>query len=254
MYPKGVYTGRVRVYIDGTDMVVAQDTFNISLLGNNPMFCLECPKCEKTACNSNSCPSIDSCRDGFLGDETPNESQGIGKHLIHVISYDDHVPAGSVLKALIKIENVLNATEKFSVYSYIFNGSRCVSLGFDRGSWRNVWDANKKTSELSNGSSFVLALENMIDDETVPGIYKFRIRLKYGDETKDVTKDITVTPPLKKNSSIIPSTEKTFTDSPSPLSKSSVTGMAIKQDSGILSIFSAIYNNVALWVASLFKF
>ena len=56
-YSEGVYTGNVRVYEDGTDKVVEEEKFNITIQGNNPIFCNDCPKCQEckeTTCSSSS--------------------------------------------------------------------------------------------------------------------------------------------------------------------------------------------------------
>jgi len=253
-YSAGCYRGRVRAYMDGTDEIVAQDTFNITFAGNNPMFCMECQECEKSQCNCNGYSSACSCSDGKLENETRNEFQDVGEQLIRVVSYEECVPAGNIFKTVVKLENILNVIENFSVYSYVFNGSGCVSLGFDGKSWKNTWTANKKMVELSPGSSLDLTLENMIENETSPGVYKFRVRLKYGNKSKDVTRDVNITSPSKNTSAIIAYHEANFTESPEFLSKGLATGMTIAQDPDILFFFSSIYNNIASWLISIFKF
>jgi hypothetical protein len=251
-YSDGVYRGRIRAYLGFRDEIVMEDSFNIVLVGNNPMFCVECPKCEKTGCNCNVYSSIPIS--GGLKNRIQNESHNLEEQLIEVVSYEKYVQAGNIFKTVVKIGNIFNVTQNFSVYSYVFNGSECISLGFDGKSWKKTWTANKKSMEIPSNSSFNLTLENMIGNGTGPGIHKFRIRVNYGDKTKDITRGINITLPLEETSTIVAQHEANFTESFELVSKGSVIGMTTGENPDIFFLFLRFYNNINSLLFSIFKF
>jgi hypothetical protein len=258
-YPEGVYTGRVRAYIDGDDKVAAEDTFSITLAGNNPVFCMECQKCEKTICNCNTYSSWNAGKNS--GNKTANASKNAEEQLIELVSYEENVSADDIFKTVVNIKNIFNTTENFSLYSYVFDGSLCLSLGFDGKLWKTTWDANEKTVEIANGSSIDIALENMIENETSPGVYKFRIRLKYKGKIVDLTRDISVMPAsaAKNNSVITNPGEKIISNvTESSINKSGksgvpATGMITSKNTDIFSFLSVIFRVIFSWMP-IFKF
>ena len=196
--------------------------------------------------------------------ENENKSETHGR--AELVSFQDAVPAGGNITTRIRVENTLGCAENFTIYSYVFNGTNCVSLGFDGESWKGGWDANKKVLEILPNSSAYLTLENMIENDAAPGTYKFRVRLKYANETEDSTRDIIIRPRPQMNESPelayehsrgIENITTDGTDARKNGTKNTATGMTVSYGSGILSFVSdIIYRNIAVasWLASFFKF
>jgi hypothetical protein len=255
-YTPGVYQGRVRIYRDGSDDIVVQDTFNISLNGNNGLFCpAECPKCEQQ-CSCGSCPASCSCQ---IPPTVKNDEKEVKERkIIEFVSFQENPTAGEVFKTAVRIDNFLNVTGNFSIYSYVFEGSRCVSLGFDGKSWKNVWHANRQNINVAAGSSLNVTLENMIENDTVPGDYKLRVRLIFDDKSRDITESVHVSPAKRISPRPpVPGMNETGLDEtvrPVPEPGIPVTGTvpAKKHDPG--SFFPAVLNDIAVWILSLFKF
>ncbi len=242
-YENGVYTGNVRVYEGDEDKEVDEDTFNITISGNNPIFC--CDECDDCDCPDNKC----SCSTG----NTYSATKGEKTEFIELLAYDDTVRAGVPFETTVRIENTENREQTFSVYSYAYEGSRCLSLGFDGSEWKKTWTANKNSFELAPGKSFDITLKNAFENGTIPGIYTFRIRLKYLERNVDITRDMKVTPApeAEKNAKVFDDIE-IITDG-NEENDIPITGMAAagKESTGVLQ---GVYEMLVSWLASVFKF
>jgi len=250
-YPEGNYTGRVRAYLDGTDEIVAQDTFDIIISGSNSIFCKDCPACKKTVCK---CPACSSCGSGAVSGGARNSSQEDSNRFIHMISYSGNAAQGATIVTNVSIHSPAGQAGNFTVYSYVFNGTACVSTGFDGRSWKNTWTANQKTVRVPAGSSINLSLENIIENGTPPGLYSLRVRLKYGERQEDVTREIYIERAQEPGPEIEESPEMNVTEPVNFEAEIPVSGMAVKEDSGILGFFSDVYVGMSSWFSSVFKF
>ncbi len=133
-----------------------------------PCSCSPCPKC---VCEN---------------EETKKENE------IEIISCPGEVVKNEEVEIKVRIENPSVYQRNYTVYSYVYDGKKPLSLGFDGNNWSNTWDANKQELNLPRKSSANLTLTNRIADDTRPGKYKLRIRIKFNDEKKDITKDIII--------------------------------------------------------------
>ncbi|UCD03360.1 MAG: hypothetical protein JSV63_01865 [Candidatus Aenigmatarchaeota archaeon] len=245
-YSAGVYTGRVRIYEDLTGGVIDEEKFNITLSGINSLFCADaqdcpsCPKCKKTRCSYPS-PATGPA-------QTEDETE-----FMELLSASDSAEIGVPFETVVRIENIEDVSKAVSVYSYAYEGSRCISLGFDGEEWKHGWTANSHSLELSPGESLNLTLENKIQEGTSPGIYSFRVRLKEGEKKTDITRTINVTPapevPEEKGDefavTIIPDEDE---------EEVPVTGMATSIDTAQKSDHEGLLDAFISWILSIFKF
>jgi hypothetical protein len=240
----------VRAYLDGTDEIAAEDNFEIPVSGKNPIFCAKCPECKKTACK---CPACSSCSSGAVSGGS-NSSQKDNNRFIHMISYSGNATQGAAIVTNVSIYNPAGQTGNFTVYSYVFNGTTCVSLGFDGRSWKNTWTANQKTVRVPAGSSVNMSLENVVDNDTSPGLYSLRVRLKYGGKQEDVTGEIRIARAQEAMPAAEEGPETNVTEPVNFEAEIPVSGMVVNEESGILGFFSDVYAGISSWFSSVFKF
>ena len=209
--------------------------------------------------------SQDSCRtsvitgSGSTGSAAKTGETGIGAEnltVIEILSYPENISVGGTMKIVVRIRNVFGRRENFTFYSYIFTGNRCVSTGFDGTSWKNLWDANKKTVELDPETSMDVWLENMIEEGTVAGVYSFRVRTKHGNRTYDATRQIKIeaSPDIQRPKNpgppIIPEIPKENTKNRT-FSEGS-TGMLPAENHG--DWLSDVFGTFSSWLNVIFKF
>jgi hypothetical protein len=113
-YQNGMYTGFVKVYEDATGEVVEQERFNITLSGNNPTLCQDCPPCGTTNCKKSSC-SCPPC--GISTSSIEGELE-----LIELVSFEEVVQAGVPFETKVRVENTEERRLMFSIYSYAWSG------------------------------------------------------------------------------------------------------------------------------------
>ncbi len=187
-YSDGVYTGRVRIYENMTSDIVAEDTFEITLQGNNDLFCCSCPECDE--CEETSC----NCGSSVMSNVHDEDG---GNGVVEILHLEESVQAGVPFETKVVLRNPGSEERSFSVYSYAYEGSMCVSMGPDDGEWKRTWTANSQTFDIPQSGSKEVTLTNMFDDETEAGAYTFRIRAKVDGSKNDVTRRIKVTPVQK---------------------------------------------------------
>ena len=114
--------------------------------------------------------------------------------------------------------------------------------------------------ELQSDSSVELDLKNAFDNQTIPGEYKFRVRLKYDDKTKDLTRDITVTAAQiietipEKKTHVEAEINESGGELEEDVPESPATGMVTARETDFVSSLSNIYNSFIGWLLSIFKF
>ena len=145
---------------------------------------------------------------------TPTQST---KENYEIISYQDAVSIGEEFTTIVKLQSDISKT--FSVYSYVYDGKKLLSEGFDGSEWQTGWSANEQEVAIGPKPENVV-LKNRIKLTTLPGNYKFRVRIK-GE--KDLTKDIIVLSKLKSNQTIF-------------LNYSSPAAIVCKEDNGIVDV------------------
>ncbi len=254
-YQDGTYTGKVRVYENVTGDVISESMFNVTVSGSNGKCCPECDKCEKTECDN-------SCNCGTSPPSPPTEEKS---EFIELEEFQNKVAAGSTMRTSVMVKNVLSESMDFSMYSYAFNGSRCVSMGNDGTSWKKTWTANSADFSLNAGGIKRLTLENRIADDTSPGVYSFRVRLKYGDEKEDLTMSVNVTEPVREEenatteqnmtliSGVLEEENLSYDNQKNMTDEPEFTGMSVSGDNILMQISDMLFG-VFRAVSSFFKF
>ncbi len=91
----------------------------------------------------------------------------------------------------VKLKNNFGKKVLFEIYSYIFDGSNCLT-----GNWR----ANLKKIKLNKDEERIINLTNKVEKEAKPWYYSFRIRIKLKDGSNiDKTEQIKITNKILKN-------------------------------------------------------
>lgn len=183
-YNSDIYRVRVRAYslIDSDWKEIETWDFNLSVSGRNEIFCLE--KTEKSA-------KTTATGNVFTSKQEKTEES------YEIISCPTEVRPDEEFSVKVKISNKFNESKNFTVYSYVYDGKKLLSLGFGE-KWEKTWNSNEKTIKLSSEGSIFIDLRNKISNDTNLGSYKLRARIKVDGKEYDITKDIIV---LQKPSS-----------------------------------------------------
>lgn len=160
----------------------------IVVKGDGPASETECSCKTKTIevpgpCSCGSCPPCD-----------PDNGEG-EKGEFEIISYPEEIEIGEEIETVVEINNPSGYEKDYAIYSYVYDGKKLISLGFDGEGWPKTWDANKKSFNLSGNSSMTITLKNMITEGTEPGNYSLRVRIWPGGKKHDMTEDIVVKEP-----------------------------------------------------------
>jgi len=177
--PNGTYF----IKIEGLN---GSDEKQITIEGSSNSFCkIKTVETEKT-CSSSACPPYQKTNNS----EKPNE---LSKDF-EIISCPDEIAKNAELaiELLLKVSQEKN----FTIYSYIYDGNKPLSLGFDGKKWLNTWNANKV--EVTARNSTTVDLKNRISNDTVLGRYKLRIKIIYDGKEHDITRDILVREPSEE--------------------------------------------------------
>lgn len=120
-------------------------------------------------------------------------SQSSKDEYYEILFYPETVHVGEEFSSTVSLKS--NATRNFTVYSYVFDGNKLLSDGFDGTAWHGKWTSNKQSVKVTPKSPTTVTLKNKIKDDALPGDYQIRIRIQ---DEKDLTKSITVLPRLEK--------------------------------------------------------
>ncbi|MBN1896327.1 MAG: lamin tail domain-containing protein [Candidatus Aenigmarchaeota archaeon] len=238
-YADGEYSGFVRVYQDVTGKEIPYGKFNITVQGNNPLFCCEeCPECKIKTSN---------CADSSV---TMNDVL----ELFELTGFPEDAYAGEPFNVKVRLENTGIYESEYIVYSYAYQGSRCLTYGLGEDGWKKTWTANQRIMEVPEHSSKEIILESMFPDDTLPGIYTYRIRLKYSGKEYDITRALKLKEPPP---SVVLNTTKDISqesaEEPESVPSAAITGMAAGTEDNLNPV-KTIYDSFIEWLASLFKF
>ncbi len=242
-YDYGVYTGYVKVYEWDSITPVADDKFNISLNGVNSVFCTECD-CPDCNCKEKTC----TCG---TGDSVTMD--GV-QELFELTGFPEDAYAGEPFNVKVRLENTGIYEREYIVYSYAYQGSRCLTYGLGEDGWKKTWTANQRIMEVPEHSSKEIILESLFPDDTLPGIYTYRIRLKYNGKEYDITRALKLKEPPP--SVILNATENVSMESaeePESVPSAAITGMAAGTEDNLNPV-KTIYDSFIEWLSSLFKF
>jgi hypothetical protein len=91
----------------------------------------------------------------------------------------------------VNITNLINKTRFLEVYSYVYEGSNCIS---------GAWTSNLQILEFAPYEFKELNLTNIL--EPVNGLYSIKIRLRENTKDLDIKSYLTINQTLKKSNSI----------------------------------------------------
>ncbi|MCK4335972.1 MAG: lamin tail domain-containing protein [Candidatus Aenigmarchaeota archaeon] len=197
-----------------------------------------CPPCETTeetsTCSCGPCPTC-------ISEEETKEEE---KPEFEILSCPDEMEKDSEIEIKINLENPSLDKKNYTVYSYIYEGKKPLSLGFNGENWLNTWDANKQNVSIPGNSSLNLTLKNRIANDTEPGKYKLRVRIWLDGKKHDITNDIIIKEPAEPANQTINQTvekenktEYNETESDEPESEiHTPTGRVISKDENWFSI------------------
>ncbi|NIO21476.1 MAG: hypothetical protein GTN76_12235 [Candidatus Aenigmarchaeota archaeon] len=143
----------------------------------------ECPPCEikETTCSYGSCPKC------ICEEEEEKETKDF-----KIISFPEEIEKNKEIEIEVEINNTSIYRKDYTVYSYVYEGNKILSEGFDGNFWFNTWDANRQNVSIPGNSSITLTLKNRIAIDTKPGKYDLRVRIRFDDEKRDLTKNIII--------------------------------------------------------------
>jgi len=126
--------------------------------------------------------------DGFnsaldeIASKEKNEARG---HIIQIyfVEAPDRVKTGESFNVTISLRNNFDAFKEIEVYSYVFEGRKCLSFG--------GWKGNAQRISLNPGEGVNVVLENFLKGDAESGNYTMRARAK-GEKDYDVSKEIEV--------------------------------------------------------------
>lgn len=108
-----------------------------------------------------------------------------------ILSYPNSVYIGEEFSISVSLKSDIVKT--VTVYSYVFDGKKLLSEGFDGTKWKKTWDANKQEITIDPKSPTKITLKNRIKEDATSGDYKLRVRIK---DEKDLTEDISILPKI----------------------------------------------------------
>ncbi len=145
--------------------------FKVDVNGKNQVLCPTCPKCTSSK-------------------KTKSEEKS--KTLeIEILNLTKTLARNQEFTTRVKLKNNFGKKVLFEIYSYIFDGSNCLT-----GNWR----ANLKKIKLNKDEERIINLTNKVEKEAKPWYYSFRIRIKLKDGSNiDKTEQIKITNKILKN-------------------------------------------------------
>lgn len=177
-------------FVDGTYTVVAEgldasDTATIFANGTSSSTCKTI-----TVTTTTSTPGGSSGGGGGGGAAASVQSN------YEIVDYATSVAAGDEFTIKVKITNNLSVFKNFTVYSYVYKGNTPVSLGYnaEKDEWAATYTANQRSVGIGPKASATIELRNIIEDNTEPGTYNLRVRIKLDNKETDITREITVNP------------------------------------------------------------
>jgi|GEM_PF-2122663 len=147
----------------------------------------ECPPCEtkETACSCGPCSVCPS--------ENKEEKE---EEEFRIVSCPEEIGKNEEIEIGLEIKNILDQEVNYTVYSYVYEGNKILSTGFDGNSWLNTWDANKMNVSIPGNSSVIIELKNRVAEDTDPGKYRLRVRIWDDKKKHDLTREISINEPV----------------------------------------------------------
>jgi hypothetical protein len=165
----------------------------IIVKGEKPYSESEC-SCEpeiiekEKSCSCGPCPKCVS--EGQESEEEPEDFE--------MVSCPEEIEKDGEIEIKINMKNPYAEQKNYTLYSYVYEGNKPLSLGFDGNGWANTWNANKQNVTIPGKSSMELTLINRIAEDTNTGKYKLRVRVWLDGKKHDITRDIIIKEPAKQ--------------------------------------------------------
>lgn len=190
-YSDGSYRIRVRVFRPSWEELETKD-LNIFISGKNINLC---PEVQKAVCTSSSGGSSSS----IINEEIYHE----------MVDYPKSAEPGDEFSLGIKIVNNQAAEKKVDIYSYVSDGAKPVTLGFNGNVWRGTWSANKKEINLSSKEQAIITLKNILENDTSPGNYTLYVKLVVSEKKYSIKIPFIVTEKSTENENLLVSSNTT---------------------------------------------
>ncbi len=177
-YDEGSYLSKIRMFKleNGNCSSSSSNRYDISKFkvdvnGKNQVLCPTCPKCTSSK---------------------KTKSKEKSKTLeIEILNLTKTLARNQEFTTRVKLKNNFGKKVLFEIYSYIFDGSNCLT-----GNWR----VNLKKIKLNKDEERIINLTNKVEKEAKPWYYSFRIRIKLKDGSNiDKTEQIKITNKILKN-------------------------------------------------------
>ncbi|NIO22427.1 MAG: hypothetical protein GTN38_00185 [Candidatus Aenigmarchaeota archaeon] len=198
----------------------------------------QCPPCEngETTCSCAPCPKCTS--------EDEEEE-------FEIIYFPYEISKDEEIEIYVRMSNILDYQRDYTLYSYIYEGKKPLSLGFDGSEWLNTWDANRRNASIPGNSSALVTLSNRIAEDTEPGEYKLRVRIWCENKKHDITREIFIKESLEPENQTMENETSDVSEPENETAGMVTTGRIIsKRDE---NWFSAFIENVMNFFKNLFN-
>ena len=107
-----------------------------------------------------------------------------------IVSYKSKVYVGEDFETVLSLNNYGNDTRRVLIYSYVQDGNKLLSRGWDGTGWKKDWDANKRIVFIAPNSSQLVSLKNMINGTVASDVYALKVKIKEDNDTETIEKDL----------------------------------------------------------------
>ncbi len=170
----------------------------IVVKGDRPYSEIEC------SCETETIEIQKPCLCGYASEEAPGKEEHF-----KIVSCPGEIGRDGEIEIKVNMKNPSPDRKNYTVYSYVYEGNRPVSLGLEGEDWINTWNANRQNLSIEENSSLNLTLKNRIAEDTEAGKYKVRVRIWEEGEKHDITRDILIKEPARAEIPAIEDENKT---------------------------------------------
>ncbi|UCC91460.1 MAG: lamin tail domain-containing protein [Candidatus Aenigmatarchaeota archaeon] len=230
--------------------VITNEVCNDTNLSNNVAEKLIVVKGEKPSsetecsCETETIEIQKPCLCGYASKEETTEKE---EHF-EIVSCPEEIGKDGEIEIKLNMKNPSPHSKNYTVYSYVYEGNKPVSLGLEGEDWINTWNANRQNLSIQGNSSLNLTLKNRIAEDTEPGKYKMRVRIWEEGEKHDITMDILIKEPARAEIRTIEDENKT------ELNESEVGEQASEIRTPTGRISSKVENWFSAFIESLINF
>lgn len=175
-FPDGTHT----ITVEGLE-AAANATVNISGISSST--------CKTVTASASG--SSGSSSSGSSGSSQPVSAAG---RSYEMVSYPDRLMLAEKFRVKVRVENTGNETKNFSLYSYIYDGSKPLTLGLSDGRWSGEWAANRKYLSLAGKQASIVHLESAVENSTLPGKYRLVVKIIDGGKEQEFSRDVEIFP------------------------------------------------------------